>query len=64
MIVNNTLVIVQKPGGNNHKTLLINPVYEIFRFETYLPKISSNSPTPLNDSVSYINLKIYKTCIV
>jgi len=26
MIVNNTLVIVQKPGGNNHKTLLINPL--------------------------------------
>lgn len=28
---------------------------------THLPKISSNSPTPLKDSVSYINLEEINT---
>ena len=33
-------------------------------WNTYLPRISKSSPTPLNTSVSYINLKDKDICIL
>lgn len=46
---------------NVPRQFLRQALYQTDFQDTYLPKISSNSPTPLNCSVSYMNLK-WHTC--